>query len=898
MKKILLLLLFAVVGISLTACDKTPAETQGLELPETPMVEPVVNAIEKQFDKANPGDVTVEISSVSKVYLNGLQVDSSNLIIDSNSVTFKKEFLATLNDDYYNFKVQSSNEQYIRIYVSGSATNPYDEIAFYSNKDYRDYGGNIATITEQWIKYGIGDPYIMRFNGVYYLYVPTKDSEMGLKAWKSLNLVDWVPCQGEGLESSFVSMDPITNHAYPIGMFYYDGTFYMATSPYGKGHYILTSKSPEGPFVAFDNTNHKLDIDGRFFVDDDEQVYFVSTADAWYKGIRMTKVSVFDDHLKFSDEKYLSNSIIHPWTEGPDLFKRDGKYYLTFTGSCVISEGYRISYAVANSYEDFLANNFVEPDNQPLILACDNKDGFEGLGHNGVVLGPDMDSYYVTYHNLNSASGPNRSFNIDRLFFNGSEMTSVYKNKNSVAPKLPRYYTYSGEQNFVEDGEFKLSTLESLTSYTAEFNLTGKDTKTVISYLDAKNYSYVNIVDNKINLYKVTNGTEKLISQGTLNKSYDLDKNLYSIRIQSNGKKVAVYFNNLLKIESEVDLGSGKIGYYSDSKYEIGYTAFSDVSFGESDQIEIKQAGYLITANNYLPNDYYEGVNGHLLTEDSGLKEINNKHFNQAYELVLKNTFDYASYPVNFDETAHYGLEITLHKKYLGKQIAVSIGNEIHIINVKNLTVTDETEDYVTLLVDSFDIEKGINTVKISNFDTSEFGLVHFQFLKIHNESVEIKDELKNVPFIGQAPQVYYLDYNQYTDFTMSVDMMFTSMPEGQNSAGILFRSNNLSMFQHQSHDDEDYTSVQGYYVSFGERAKLERLNYWTTETLVEEDYKNPRGEYFNLKIHVVDNKVEVYIDNELLFIYEDSLGYTRGKVGLYINAANVEYKNLEFKSN
>ena len=432
--KIINYFLILLILISFIGCKKKTTTTSGIQKKNLTNAEYLIKVDELDFDKTNPKDITFNVSNVTKVSLDGKELTDNQIVLKNNNITFKKEYLSTLNDDYYNFYLDGSEKEYVRIYVKGSNINSFESIGFYNNKAYRDYGGNTATISEQWVKYGIGDPYIMRFNGTYYLYVPTKDSEMGLKAWKSLNLVDWVPCQGEGLELSFVSMDPITNHAYPIGMFYYDGTFYMSTSPYGKGHYILSSKSPEGPFVAFDNINHKLDIDGRFFVDDDEQVYFVSTADAWNKGIRLTKVSIINNQMVFNNEIYLTNSIIHPWTEGPDLFKRDGKYYLTFTGSCVVSEGYRISYAVADSMEDFKNNNFKEPDNLPLILACDNNDAFEGLGHNGVVMGPDMDSYYVVYHNLNNISGPNRSLNIDRLFFNGSEMTSIYKAESSVKP--------------------------------------------------------------------------------------------------------------------------------------------------------------------------------------------------------------------------------------------------------------------------------------------------------------------------------------------------------------------------------------------------------------------------------------------------------------------------------
>ena len=895
-KKFLLVVLSLLLIVTLAGCKKDTTTTINKTKPVT-TAEHLINVSEQNFDKNNPKDITFDISNVTEISLDGNKLNSNQVNIESNKISIKKEFLNELNNDYYNFKLSGSDKEYVRVYVVGSNANSFEDIGFYDNKAYRDYGGNIATITEQWIKYGIGDPYIMRFNGVYYLYVPTKDSEMGLKAWKSLNLVDWVPCQGEGLELSFVSMDPITNHAYPIGMFYYDGTFYMSTSPYGKGHYILTSKSPEGPFVAFDNINHKLDIDGRFFVDDDEQVYFVSTADAWNKGIRMTKVSIINNQMVFNNEVYIKNSIIHPWTEGPDLFKRDGKYYLTFTGSCVVSEGYRISYAVADSMEDFFANNFKEPDNIPLILACDNNDAFEGLGHNGVVMGPDMDSYYIVYHNLNNISGPNRSLNIDRLFFNGSEMTSIFKSEKSVKPTLPRYYTYSKDYGFTHTDDLYLSTESTNSSYNAEFNLKGSNVKLVYGYIDSNNYNYVKVADNIIHLYKKVNGNESIIASGVLNKEYDLDNNLYSIRVQTNSEKTEVYFNNLRKIESDEPSRGGRIGYLGGNNLEIGYTAFSDVSFGESDQKEIKQASFLITANTYLNNNTYSSINGNLLRDGSGIKKINNRHYDGAYELVLNNLFDYATYLVNFDEDGYYGLEFTLNKKYLGKQVSVYIDNENYVFNINELTLTDTKEDYVTLLVDSMYLKKGIHRVKISNWSNGPFGFVQFRFVSITDEEVEKTINKNNLPLIGQTAKVYYLDTNQYTDFTISVDIMFNSAPENDKSAGILFRSNNLSMYQSPKHDSEDYTSVQGYYVSFGDVAKLERLNYWTTKTLFSTDYTYPRGEFFNVKVEVKSNKIKVFVDDELIYEFVDSLAFTHGKVGIYVNDADVKFQNIVFNN-
>ena len=62
-------------------------------------------------------------------------------------------------------------------------------------------------------------------------------------------------------------------------------------------------------------------------------------------------------------------------------------------------------------------------------------------------------------------------------------------------------------------------------------------------------------------------------------------------------------------------------------------------------------------------------------------------------------------------------------------------------------------------------------------------------------------------------------------------------------------------------------------------------------------DYSYSRGEYFNVKVEVKGNVIKVYVDDELLFEYIDSLAFTYGKVGIYLNDADVNFKNIAFNN-
>ena len=173
----------------------------------------------------------------------------------------------------------------------------------YDNKAYNEYLlGEDAVIDNQWPGYGIGDPFIMRYNGVYYLYVSSLDSEIGVRAYRSADLVNWEPVDGNCSKPGYVSEDSCTLAAYAPEVYYFNGTFYMYTSPGGGGHYILTSDSPEGPFVRATD-NFGLSIDGSVLIDDDEQMYFTSANNG---GIRMMRM---ENMLKVDT---LDGGFVHP----------------------------------------------------------------------------------------------------------------------------------------------------------------------------------------------------------------------------------------------------------------------------------------------------------------------------------------------------------------------------------------------------------------------------------------------------------------------------------------------------------------------------------------------------------------------------------------------------------
>ena len=213
-----------------------------------------------------------------------------------------------------------------------------------------------AETPDAWPDYGFGDPFVLRFNGRYYLYPSTRDDQIGVRCWSSRDLTNW---RYEGV----CCVDPTSKGAYAPEVFRWNDAFYMITSPAGRGHYVYRAAAPVGPFERV-TENFGLSIDGSAFIDDEPNAetgaadaYFYSAADPAILAYRMKAPNVVDP-------KPLATKLnMRGWTEGPNVFRVDGVYYATYCGNHVFSRGYRIDAASGPSPLDLSP----VPDNPVLV---------------------------------------------------------------------------------------------------------------------------------------------------------------------------------------------------------------------------------------------------------------------------------------------------------------------------------------------------------------------------------------------------------------------------------------------------------------------------------------------------------------------------------------------------
>ena len=819
---------------------------------------------------------------------------------------------------------------------SQGSVETYD-VSYYNNNDFNDFvlNGN-SKIENQWDGYGISSPFIMRFNGVYYLYSSTtvNDSSNGVKAWKSRDLIHWEKVMTEGLKPGYVVHHTVgaTLNARAPEVYYYANNFYMFESySNGKGHFVLKSDSPEGPFVSL--TNGAIDslYDGTVVFDKDENPYSVT---AHKDNINVSTMESISSIIETEIPVKGTDQYEGLYAESPSIFEYLGKYYLVYSSGYSTTDGYQMNYAVSDGWVDEtpggLAQSFRKGASDRLLLNADSTKGFTGLGHPSTVLGPDLDSYYLAYDCLDENKSNHYSFNLDRLIMDGDLLTTSHNRFDSVKPRLPEFAT-DDESGFVSEDGFLLSSEPSEEAFSVEYNFKNANkSKLVFSYLDKDNYGYISVnMQSSLALHKVTNGEDKLIKEVEFYHYFSNDE-LHTIRLAYRDNKLDLHFENSLKINDLfVNFEGGKVGYFNGGDLSINYTCFSNVARGLSNQEEIKQSHMDIPANSYVSERILKNAYGILFSSGSGVEYRSSNEYKGAGELKLNTKYDYARYLVNFHDSSRYTLELTLDKSNLGKDIIVEIDDgddiELHIPSLNEIN-----SEVVNVKVGDFNINKGIHQVKIQN-NSDSFSFISYTFVKQASKDYSLFASLKNEKSIrglkfGTDSRWNFIDdkmvsYENHrnialteedhiSDCNISVDITLTgssSIFAESKQAGLIFRCNNYVSYKDYMDNYSDlamwnnrFYELQGYYFAFTSR-KIDLykfngdFNHYELIDSLEYDFGSRQKK--NVIVKVKDNRFDLFVDEEFVKTYYDNHPLKAGSVGLYTTGAEVSYQNLRVQA-
>lgn len=325
------------------------------------------------------------------------------------------------------------------------------------------------------------DPSVITVGDTFYLYATNAELNpdcTSIRAWRSKNLSEW-----EALGPVFVPARDAwaVNNLWAPEVIGRDGAYYM----YYSGHDLATktmkigvavSDSPAGPFhelegefngKTYTRTECPFDfgfpaIDPQPFADDDGSVYLYFSRDQVNRESSVFGCKLEEDMVTVTD--LTESALIRPsqeweypqlsyrWNEAPFVFKREGKYYMTYSANYYENRLYAVGVAVSDSP----LSGFEKAEYNP-VLAADSDWAFvSGTGHNSIFPSPDGTELWIAYHSHIDVEngGSERKINFDRVAFDGDRM---YVCGPSVTPQaLPSgcspYRNLAPEAEIASDG--------------------------------------------------------------------------------------------------------------------------------------------------------------------------------------------------------------------------------------------------------------------------------------------------------------------------------------------------------------------------------------------------------------------------------------------------------------
>jgi beta-xylosidase len=243
------------------------------------------------------------------------------------------------------------------------------------------------------------DPSLVQYDGRYYLYA-TADPWGGdfLACWESSDFQNWT-FHKLNWPTKEMCTSPLSNEnmVWAPSVIRKGDKFYMyisvgseiwcgvADHPLGPWENMLEDK----PVIPYDTSRFYHVIDAETFIDDDGKAYLY-----WGSGWEWTNGHCFAAELNDGMKSFKSEPVeVTPahYFEGPLMFKRNNKYYLTYSEGKTIDKTYEVRYAVGDSP----LGPFTEAENSP-ILKTDDSLGVYGPGHHTVFSTENKD--YILYH--------------------------------------------------------------------------------------------------------------------------------------------------------------------------------------------------------------------------------------------------------------------------------------------------------------------------------------------------------------------------------------------------------------------------------------------------------------------------------------------------------------------
>lgn len=297
------------------------------------------------------------------------------------------------------------------------------------------------------------DPTIVVANGKYYMTGTSSDE--GFTMLESSDLKHWTPC---GDSAFILHRGPDTygdNCFWAPQVLPYEGKYLLTYSAQGK-MCIAESDQVSGPYKQRERRPisdcPEMNIDTYLFQDDDGKWYlyharYMQQGDMGGNTIQVAEFDMASQRI-IDSTLTLCVQVSEPWEltfdgekfgnktcEGPTVIKRDGVYYLFYSGNDYQSIDYAVGYATAPTpYGPWTK--------QPGPIISRNETGENGSGHGDFFIGLDKKPYYVFHVHQNDTTIHPRTVRIVELKMTRHRTTGQFlisprgKKEDIIVPRV------------------------------------------------------------------------------------------------------------------------------------------------------------------------------------------------------------------------------------------------------------------------------------------------------------------------------------------------------------------------------------------------------------------------------------------------------------------------------
>ncbi len=266
----------------------------------------------------------------------------------------------------------------------------------------------------------VADPFILKDNGIYYLYGTTYDAD-GFSVYTSTDMVHWTR---RGLcwkktSSTWAQGEFWAPEVMKAGSTYY--FYYTGHNPAinRRNICVASSSSPLGPFIDVTTPLLPTDypyIDGHPYQDPitGKRYLFAVRDSSAPSAIVVTELAEppIASTGVLKDVMTVSQAWEGSWVEAPFIIRHNNWYYMMYSARWFWESEYSVGYATASSPMGPWTKSYTNPIMQQTSTAS-------GPGHNSAILSPDGTELFTAYHtHLSFDGGGPRQLAIDRLSFN------------------------------------------------------------------------------------------------------------------------------------------------------------------------------------------------------------------------------------------------------------------------------------------------------------------------------------------------------------------------------------------------------------------------------------------------------------------------------------------------